>query len=71
MPSPNESQRVVALPSKKPNENNQYMKSTHDDDDDTTITTMKRTQAESDFAALIGLDWGSEMIFLRKCGQGF
>ena len=31
------------------------MKSTHDDDD-----TMNRTEAEGDFAALIGLDWGSQ-----------
>jgi hypothetical protein len=30
------------------------MKSTHDDN------TMKKTETEGHFAALIGLDWGSE-----------
>ncbi len=52
MPSPNESQRVVALPPQKTNENK--MKSIHDD------KTMKKTETGNDFTALIGLDWGSE-----------
>jgi len=40
------------------------MKSTHHDDD-----TMNRTEAEGDFAALIGLDWGSEThaLCLHDC----
>ena len=42
------------------------MKSTYDDD------TMKRNEAEDDFAALIGLDWGSEehALCLHDCTTG-
>ena len=42
------------------------MKSTYDD------YTMKKTEAEGDFAALIGLDWGSEShaLCLYDCATG-
>ena len=41
------------------------MKSTHDD-------TINTTEAEGDFAALIGLDWGSEehALCLYDCATG-
>jgi hypothetical protein len=43
------------------------MKSLHDDD-----TTINRTDPEGDFAALIGLDWGSEThaLCLHDCTSG-
>ena len=66
MPSPNESQRVVA-PAKRTKTNTKKMKSTYDDD------IMKKTETEGgNFAALIGLDWGSaeHALCLYDCTTG-
>ena len=59
----------VLLPSRRKTKlNTKEMKSTHHDNND----TMKRTEAESDFAALIGLDWGSQehALCLHDCTTG-
>jgi hypothetical protein len=66
MPSPNESQRVVPSRPKNQTRKTNQMKSIHDDDN-----TMK-SEAEGDFAALIGLDWGSaeHALCLHDCRSG-
>lgn len=50
----------------KANQPTNKMKSTHDDN------TMKKTETEGGFAALIGLDWGSEehALCLHDCTTG-
>jgi transposase len=55
---------VLFAPAQKPN-SKPKMKSIHDD-------TIKRTETEGDFAALIGLDWGSEShaLCLYDCASG-
>lgn len=66
MPSPNESQRVVA-PAKRTKTKTKKMKSTYDDD------MSKRTETEGgNFAALLGLDWGSaeHALCLYDCTTG-
>jgi len=50
----------------EPKQNTTKMKPTYDDD------MMKKTEAEGDFAALIGLDWGSQehALCLHDCTTG-
>lgn len=64
MPSPNGSQRGVLRPRSNTKSKTMKMKSTDD--------TMKRTQEEGGFAALIGLDWGSQThaLCLYDCATG-
>lgn len=67
MPSPNESQCVVGSHDPKQKQNNQ-MKTTNKDNH-----RIKRTAPEGDdFAALIGLDWGSQAhaLCLYDCATG-
>jgi transposase len=67
MPSPNESQCVVRAPAQHQDQKTKKMKSTYEGN-----KPMTKTEAEGGFAALIGLDWGSEehALCLHDCTSG-